>query len=158
VPRCWTYETAVLLGEGDTIKDALPYNDYFEYFGPDYRLHLPVSNMENLNSREYLDRTKVQLLEILREVEPVPGTQISTGGVESNMAPRGIGDIINDSESGITRKLNVGVGIMAGGMVSKPTIGIDSNMMMEIEEFDDNTNAKERENTGKKEHGSEMVS
>lgn len=158
VPRCWTYETAVLLGEGDTIKDALPYNDYFEYFGPDYRLHLPVSNMENLNSREYLDRTKVQLLEILREVEPVPGTQISTGGVESNMAPRGIGDIINDPESGITRKLNVGVGIMAGGMVSKPTIGIDSNMMMEVEEFDDNTNAKERENTGKKEHGSEMVS
>ena len=33
----------------------MPYNDYFEYFGPDYRLHLPVSNMENLNSAKYLE-------------------------------------------------------------------------------------------------------
>ena len=87
VPRCWTYETAVLLGED--IKDALPYNDYFEYFGPDYRLHLPVSNMDNLNSGEYLDRTKIQLLEILRDLEPVPSTQIQTGGVESALHPKG---------------------------------------------------------------------
>jgi len=40
-------------------QDALPYNDYFEYYGPDYRLHMPVSNMENLNTPEYLDRVKV---------------------------------------------------------------------------------------------------
>ena len=32
VPRVWTYETAVLLGT--EIKDVLPYNDYFEYYGP----------------------------------------------------------------------------------------------------------------------------
>ena len=57
VPRCWTYETAVLLGVD--IKDALPYNDYFEYYGPDYRLHMPVSNMENLNTKEYLENVKV---------------------------------------------------------------------------------------------------
>ena len=44
VPRCWTYETAVLL-EAE-VKDCLPYNDYYEYFGPDYRLHMPTSNME----------------------------------------------------------------------------------------------------------------
>ena len=25
------------------LQDTLPYNDYFEYFGPDYKLHLPVS-------------------------------------------------------------------------------------------------------------------
>jgi len=87
VPRCWTYETAVLLGED--IKDALPYNDYFEYFGPDYRLHLPVSNMDNLNSGEYLDRTKIQLLDILRDLEPAPSTQIQTGGVESALHPKG---------------------------------------------------------------------
>jgi len=88
IPRCWTYETSILAGED--IKDELPFNDYFEYFGPDYRLHLPVSNMENLNSPEYLQRTKIQLLEILREVEPVPGTQIQTGQIESQTNPRGI--------------------------------------------------------------------
>ena len=39
-------------------QDALPFNDYFEYYGPDYRLHLPVSNMENLNSAAYLEGVK----------------------------------------------------------------------------------------------------
>jgi len=98
VPRCWTYETAVLLGEKD-LKDALPYNDYFEYFGPDYRLHLPVSNMENLNSKEYLERTKNQLLDILREVEPVPGTQIQTGQVESSLTPKGLPAVLDDQDN-----------------------------------------------------------
>jgi len=88
VPRCWTYETAVLTGE--EVKDELPFNDYFEYFGPDYRLNLPVSNMENLNSPEYLEKTKEQLLNILSNVEPVPGTQIQTGQVESQLNPLGI--------------------------------------------------------------------
>jgi histone deacetylase 1/2 len=46
--------------------------------------------MENLNSTEYLETTKGQLLDILSEVEPVPGTQIQTGQVESQLNPRGI--------------------------------------------------------------------
>lgn len=37
---------------------ALPFNDYFQYFGPDYRLEVPSTNMENMNSREYLDKIK----------------------------------------------------------------------------------------------------
>ena len=94
VARCWTYETSVMLGK--EVKDELPYNDYFEYFGPDHRLHLPVSNMENLNSTEYLDRTKIQLLEILRDVEPVPGAQIQTGQVESQLNPRGMDKDIDE--------------------------------------------------------------
>ncbi|GMI11154.1 hypothetical protein TrRE_jg8608 [Triparma retinervis] len=87
VPRCWTYETAVLL-EAE-IKDCLPYNDYYEYFGPDYRLHMPTSNMENLNTPQYLDRTRVQLLEILGGLEAVPGAQIVTGQVGGGN-PRGM--------------------------------------------------------------------
>jgi histone deacetylase 1/2 len=86
VPRCWTYETSILTGE--PVTDELPYNDYFEYFGPDYRLHLPVSNMENLNSNEYLEKTKHQLFDILSDIEPVPGVQIQTGQVESALHPR----------------------------------------------------------------------
>lgn len=95
VPRCWTYETAVLLDEKN-IQNELPYNDYFEYFGPDYRLHLPVSNMENLNSKDYLDRTKIQLLEILRDIPSQPGGQIQTGQVESQTNPRGLMEIVED--------------------------------------------------------------
>jgi hypothetical protein len=36
----------------------LPYNDYIEYYGPDFRLHIPQTNMENLNSKDYLERYK----------------------------------------------------------------------------------------------------
>lgn len=55
VPRCWTYETSILLDTN--IQDVLPYNDYYEYFSPDYKLHLPVSNMENMNTLSYLNDT-----------------------------------------------------------------------------------------------------
>jgi len=99
VPRCWTYETSVLL---DTeVKNSLPYNDYFEYYGPDYRLHTPVSNMENLNSKSYLERTKIQLLEILGNIEPVPSVAIQTGntGTPINPATTKIEDDGNYDES-----------------------------------------------------------
>ena len=66
---------------GVDIKDALPYNDYFEYYGPDYRLHMPVSNMENLNTPEYLEANKVKLFDILKQIEPVPGVHASGDNV-----------------------------------------------------------------------------
>jgi histone deacetylase 1/2 len=84
VPRCWTFETAVLL---DTpIKDTLPYNDYFDYYGPEYRLHLPVSNMENQNSARYLEGVKAQVLQVLDKVQPV-GTQLFTGQSGTSQIP-----------------------------------------------------------------------
>eukprot|EP01027_Heterolobosea_sp_BB2_P009239 GEZU01013641.1.p1 GENE.GEZU01013641.1~~GEZU01013641.1.p1 ORF type:complete len:434 (-),score=123.32 GEZU01013641.1:164-1465(-) len=74
VARCWAYETSVLL---DTeISDDLPYNDYFEYFGPDFRLHITPSNMENLNTPEQLEKSKIQLLENLRHIQAAPGVQM----------------------------------------------------------------------------------
>lgn len=33
----------------------MPENPYLEYFGPEYKLHFPCNNMENQNSREYLE-------------------------------------------------------------------------------------------------------
>jgi histone deacetylase 1/2 len=66
VARCWAYETSVLLGQ--EIPDELPYNDFFEYYGPDYRLHIQPSNMENLNSKEYLDFLRVKMLKQLEKM------------------------------------------------------------------------------------------
>mmetsp|Transcript_25343 Transcript_25343/g.47617 ORF Transcript_25343/g.47617 Transcript_25343/m.47617 type:complete len:425 (+) Transcript_25343:46-1320(+) len=94
VPRCWTYETSVLLDA--EIKDCLPYNDYYEYFGPDYRLHMPTSNMTNLNSQKYCEETTIKLLNILDDIEAVPGTQIESGGL-SNVTPKGM-DIDDDDK------------------------------------------------------------
>ena len=40
----------------------IPYNDYFEYFAPNYELHLtPSSHMENENSAEYLDKIRTEV-------------------------------------------------------------------------------------------------
>ena len=36
----------------------MPDNEYIEYFCPEYKLHLPISNMENMNSKDYLDDMK----------------------------------------------------------------------------------------------------
>ena len=85
VPRCWAYETAVLL---DTpVKDTLPFNDYFEYYGPDYRLHLPVSNMQNLNSPRYLDDVKTSVLKVLDGCDIAPGAPILTGADGTTQVP-----------------------------------------------------------------------
>lgn len=74
VSRCWTYETAVALGE--EIPNELPYTDYFEYFGPDFKLHISPSNMTNQNTTEYLDKIKTQLFENLRMLPHAPGVQM----------------------------------------------------------------------------------
>ena len=55
VARTWAYETGVACGQ--ELPENLPFNDYLEYFGPEFKLSVPPSNMENANSREYLDNT-----------------------------------------------------------------------------------------------------
>ncbi|CAI7844451.1 unnamed protein product, partial [Closterium sp. NIES-54] len=62
VARCWCYETGVAVGL--ELEDRMPFNDYYEYFGPDYTLHITPSNMENQNSRAYLDSVREAVLPI----------------------------------------------------------------------------------------------
>jgi hypothetical protein len=50
----------------------LPFNDYFEYYGPDYTITVPPSNMANLNTTDYLDKLKVHILENLRHTPFAP--------------------------------------------------------------------------------------
>lgn len=37
----------------------LPYNEYYEYFGPDYTLHVEPCSMENLNVARDLERIRL---------------------------------------------------------------------------------------------------
>ena len=69
VSRCWAYETAVLLDE--TLDNSLPYNDYIGYYGPDYRISILPSNMENMNSEKSLHDLTVKIMENIREA-PYP--------------------------------------------------------------------------------------
>ncbi|GJP33765.1 hypothetical protein CLOM_g18281 [Closterium sp. NIES-68] len=70
VARCWCYETGVAVGL--ELEDRMPFNDYYEYFGPDYTLHITPSNMENQNSRAYLDSVRTRLLENLSKLQHAP--------------------------------------------------------------------------------------
>jgi len=76
VARAWTYETAIALNT--EIANDLPYNDYFEYYGPDFKLHISPSNMPNQNSAEYTDKVKMKLFENLRMIPHAPGVQMQT--------------------------------------------------------------------------------
>ena len=53
----------------------IPMNEYYEYFGPTYRLDVPQSNMDDLNTREYLEKIKAQVFENLRHTGHAPSVQ-----------------------------------------------------------------------------------
>ncbi|GAA5883397.1 hypothetical protein JCM3774_004146, partial [Rhodotorula dairenensis] len=80
VSRCWTYETAVLLGVEQDVPNALPSTPYDDFFAPDWKLHPELApgrtRLENLNSRESLERIRVGLLERVRYMHGAPGVQM----------------------------------------------------------------------------------
>lgn len=47
---------------GEDLAEELPYNDYIEWYGPEFKLAVPNNNMENQNSPEYLQKTLCVLL------------------------------------------------------------------------------------------------
>ncbi|CAK9137559.1 unnamed protein product [Ilex paraguariensis] len=76
VARCWCYETAVAVGVEPDNK--LPYNEYYEYFGPDYTLHIEPSPIENQNSSKDLEKIRTMLLEQLSRLPHAPSVQFQT--------------------------------------------------------------------------------
>ncbi|KAF3003217.1 histone deacetylase [Curvularia kusanoi] len=64
VARTWAYETGELVGQ--KMSKQLPFNDYYEYFGPDYELDVRPSNMENANSNDYLHKIKSTVIDNIR--------------------------------------------------------------------------------------------
>ncbi|EEH48366.2 histone deacetylase RPD3 [Paracoccidioides brasiliensis Pb18] len=75
VARTWCFETGILVGE--QLGTELPYNDYYEYFSPDYELDVRPSNMDNANSKEYLDKIRMQVIENLKRTAFAPSVQMT---------------------------------------------------------------------------------
>ncbi|KAG7006909.1 maintenance of telomere capping protein 1 [Physcia stellaris] len=75
VSRTWAYETGLLVGQN--MGPELPYNDYYEYYAPDYELDVRTSNMDNANSPEYLSKIKTQVLENLKRTTFAPSVQMA---------------------------------------------------------------------------------
>lgn len=71
VARCWAYETAVLLDKPD-VPNEIPFNDYYEYYAPDYELHLTPEQQDNLNSKETLESIRIELLQQLQDLQGAP--------------------------------------------------------------------------------------
>jgi histone deacetylase 1/2 len=41
VARCWAYETGICLNQ--ELDDNIPMNDFYEFYGGDYKLHFKVT-------------------------------------------------------------------------------------------------------------------
>ena len=76
VARCWCYETSRLLGVA--VPDTVPWHEERDYYLPDYKLHAPVSNMQNENTRDAVDAIRSKLLQQLSNLEAVPSVQMKT--------------------------------------------------------------------------------
>ncbi|KAF4575430.1 hypothetical protein EYR40_004831 [Pleurotus pulmonarius] len=73
VARAWTYETACALGIEDDIDPNLPWNEYFEWFGPRYRLEVMANNMDDCNVKDgSLEKVRVTALEQLQGLPCAP--------------------------------------------------------------------------------------
>ena len=74
VSRCWAYETALMLDQ--QISNEVPWHEYMEYYSPEFKLHPPVSNMKNENTRESLEETRNRIFEQLSKLEFAPSVQM----------------------------------------------------------------------------------
>ena len=113
VARCWAYETAVLLDREDVPND-IPYNDYYEYYAPEYQLHLTAEGaMENTNRKDVLEGVRIELLQQLQDLQgapsvamqqvPPPFRRQEDEEGELSSSPGGAGGARHDSDQRETR-------------------------------------------------------
>ncbi|KIY50746.1 histone deacetylase complex, catalytic component RPD3 [Fistulina hepatica ATCC 64428] len=73
VARTWAFETACALGVEDTLDPNLPWNEYFEWFGPRYRLEVVATNADDMNIRDgSIRKVKEEVLENLQHMQHAP--------------------------------------------------------------------------------------
>ncbi|MCJ1348426.1 histone deacetylase [Peltigera leucophlebia] len=96
VARTWAYETGLLVGQ--PMGPGLPYNDYYEYYAPDYELDVRPSNMDNANSPEYLEKIKVQVIENLKRTTFAPSVQMTDVPRDPDEDPDNILDDLDEDE------------------------------------------------------------
>lgn len=97
VSRTWAYETGLAAGvelQGGEChiplpcpiprhklavrltRKAIPNNEYYEYYGPDYELDVKPSNMTDHNTPEYLEKLREAVFEVLRDKNAAPSVPL----------------------------------------------------------------------------------
>ena len=94
VARCWAYETSVLLEK--EIPNEIPYNDYYEYYSPDFDLHLIPENKENSNTDASLEAVRLELLQQLQSLQGAPSVQMQEVPPEFDLGKEALEEGSND--------------------------------------------------------------
>ena len=68
----------MMLDDMVTDEIDIPYNEYFEYYGPTYKILVEPSNMENQNTRKDLDRLIERCTERIRGLTHAPSVPIQS--------------------------------------------------------------------------------
>lgn len=92
VSRAWAFETGLAAGvelgssgiflascqfEKLIHLSEIPVNEYYEYFGPDYQLDVKASNVDDINTRAYMERVKSIVMENLKSIQGPPSVQMT---------------------------------------------------------------------------------
>lgn len=104
VARAWAYETSVICGE--SIDRKIPFNQYYEHYGPDYTIDVPESTMANKNSKEDLERIIMSVNENLRNVNLAPSVEIKAMPMGLLRDPSDYADESEDRDSVVYESLS----------------------------------------------------
>lgn len=98
VARTWAFESGLL--NNVVLPSELPYNEYYEYYGPDYKLDVRPSNMYNANTPEFLNKILTNIISNLEHTQYAPSVQMQAvpNDVEDN------GDELEDTKEAIDTK------------------------------------------------------
>ena len=70
-----------------------------DYYAPDFKLHVPVSNMENSNVREEMEKAKQAAFDALAHIESAPSVGMVTGNSGLRSTPAQWKTESDDSDS-----------------------------------------------------------
>ncbi|CCG25411.1 Rpd31 histone deacetylase [Candida orthopsilosis Co 90-125] len=98
VARTWAYESGLL--NNVKLPAELPYNEYYEYYAPNYTLEVRPSNMYNQNSPEFLDKVMTSIVANLENTKHAPSVQMN----DVPNDPEDLGDIEEDNVEAIDTK------------------------------------------------------
>lgn len=74
VARCWTAQSAMLVQA--EVSPSIPLHDYFEYYGPDYQLAVPVAAATDFNTPARLAHLRETITTNLRRYVRAPTSNI----------------------------------------------------------------------------------
>ncbi|RZB76122.1 Histone deacetylase 19 [Glycine soja] len=70
---------------GIEVDDKMSQHECYEYFGPDYTLHVSPSNMENKNSHHLLEEIRSKVRENLSKLQHAPSVQFQERPPDSDL-------------------------------------------------------------------------